>query len=143
RSYTVSLVLPDGEQVPGEVRGVDGGTDLAAVTLAGGALPVAERAASAAPRVGDFVFAVGRKPSGLTQASFGHVGAAAGEWRTWRGGRVERLVQLDGGLYPGFDGAPVADASGQVLGLASSAVSRHRGVVLPVATIDRPLDQLL
>jgi S1-C subfamily serine protease len=139
----VSLVLPDGEQVQGELRGIDGGTDLAAVTFDSGAMPVAERAAAAAPRVGDFVFAAGRKPSGLTQASFGHVGAVAGEWRTWRGGRVERLIQLDGGLYPGFEGAPVADASGRVLGVASSAFSRHHGVVLPVATIDRVLEQLL
>jgi len=143
RASQVSLVLPDGEQVPGEVRGIDGGTDLAAVTFASGTLPVAERAAAAAARVGHFVFAVGRKPSGLVQASFGHVGSVAGEWRTWRGGRVERLIQLDGGLYPGFEGAPVAEESGQVLGIASSAFSRHHGVVLPVATVDRVLDQLL
>jgi S1-C subfamily serine protease len=143
RASALSLVLPDGEQVPGELRGLDGATDLAAVSVASGAMPLAERAADAGPRVGDFVFAVGRKPSGLTQASFGHVGAATGEWRTWRGGRVERLIQLDGGLYPGFDGAPVADTSGRVLGIASSAFSRHHGIVLPVATVDRVLEQLL
>jgi len=106
-------------------------------------MPVAERAADAAPRVGDFVFAVGRKPSGLVQASFGHVGATTGEWRTWRGGRVDRLIQLDGGLYPGLEGAPVADMSGRVLGIASPAFSRHHGIVLPAATVDRVLDQLL
>lgn len=143
RATSVSLVLPSGEQAQGEVRGADGGTDLAAVTFAGGAMPVAERAAAAQPRVGDFVFAVGREPSGLTQASFGHVGSVAGEWRSWRGGRVDRLIRLDGGLYPGLDGAPVAEASGQVIGVASSAFSRHHGVVLPVATVDRVLDQLL
>ena len=143
RLSSVSLVLPDGEQVQGTVRGVDVGTDLAAVSFTSGTLPVAGRAASASPRVGDAVFAVGRDPSGLTHASFGHVGLVAGEWRTWRGGRVDRLIRLDGGLYPGLDGAPVADASGQVLGLASSAFSRHHGVVLPVATIERVLNQLL
>ena len=143
RASGVSLVLPDGEQVQGELRGVDGATDLAAVTFASGSLPVAERADGAPARVGDFVFAVGRKPSGLTQASFGHLGAVAGAWRTWRGGRVDRLLQLDGGLYPGFEGAPVADAAGRVLGIASPAFSRHHGVVLPAATVDRVLDQLL
>jgi serine protease Do len=143
RASTVSLVLPNGEHAQGEVRGVDAGTDLAAVACTSDAMPVAERAAAAGPRVGDFVFAVGREPSGLTQASFGHVGSVAGEWRTWRGGRVDRLIRLDGGLYPGLDGAPVADAAGQVLGIASSAFSRYHGVVLPVATIDRVLDQLL
>lgn len=143
RASSVSLVLANGEQVQGEVRGVDGATDLAAVTFASGALPVAERATAAAPRVGDAVFVVGRDTSGLTQASFGHVGSVAGEWRTWRGGRVDRLIRLDGGLYPGFSGAPVADASGQVIGVASDALSRHHGIVLPVATVDRVLDQLL
>jgi S1-C subfamily serine protease len=142
RASCVSVVLPDGEQVAGEVRGVDGATDLAAVAFASAALPVAERA-TAAPRVGDFVFAVGRKASGLVQASFGHVGSVAGEWRTWRGGRVEHLVQLDGGLYPALEGAPVADRAGRVLGIASSALSRHHGIVLPVATVERVIDQLL
>ncbi len=37
----------------------------------------------------------------------------------------------------------MADASGQVIGVASNALSRHHGVVLPVATVDRVLDQLL
>ena len=142
RASHVSMVLPDGEQIRGEVRGIDAGTDLAAVSFSGATLPLAERS-DAAARVGDFVFAVGRDPSGLLQASFGHVGAVAGEWRTWRGGRVERLIRLDGGLYPGYAGAPVADASGRVIGIASSAFSRHHGVVLPVATVDRVIDQLL
>ena len=143
RSASVSLVLPDGEQVQGDVRGVDGSTDLAAVSFSGGSVAVAERTATAAPRIGDFVFAVARNASGLAHASFGHVGAVAGEWRTWRGGRVERLIRLDGGLYPGFGGAPVADATGQVIGVASDALSRHHGVVLPIATVERVLDQLL
>lgn len=146
RTARLPLVMPDGEQVAGEVRGVDGSTDLAAITFDSGlpaAAHVAGRAADAAPRVGDFVFAVGREPSGRVQASFGHVGAAGGEWRTWRGGRVERLIRLDGGLYPGLAGAPVADASGLVLGVASPALSRLHGVVLPVATVDRVLNLLL
>ena len=143
RAHRLEVVLPDGEPVTGEIRGIDPSTDLAAITFEGGAVPSAERAASAEPRVGDFVFAVGREPSGRVQASFGHVGAAGGEWRTWRGGRVERLVRLDGGLYPGLAGAPVADASGLVLGVASPALSRHHGVVLPAPTIDRVLAQLL
>lgn len=143
RASSASLMLPNGEQVQGEVRGLDAGTDIAAVTFTGGAVPVAERVKDASARIGDFVFAVGRGASGLAQASFGHVGCVAGEWRSWRGGRIDRLIRLDGGLYPGFSGAPVADASGQVIGIASDALSRHHGVVLPVTTVDRVLDQLL
>jgi serine protease Do len=143
RARSLQLLLPGGEPVAGMLRGVDTGTDLAAVAFEGDGGPPCERAANAEPRVGEFVFAVGREPSGRVQASFGHVGAAGGEWRTWRGARVERLIRLDGGLYPGLAGAPVADANGRVLGVASPALSRHHGVVLPVATVERVLQQLL
>ncbi|MGI9023993.1 MAG: hypothetical protein ACR2GP_00110 [Burkholderiaceae bacterium] len=60
RSSRVSLVLPDGEQVQGEVRGADGGTDIAAIVFGSGAgssakpvaIPVIDRAEAATPRVG-------------------------------------------------------------------------------------------
>jgi len=143
RARGVAVVLPDGEQVDADVRGVDAGTDLAVVSFADHGVPLAERDADADVRVGDVVFAVGREPSGALQASFGHVGAVAGPWRSWRGGRVERLIRLDGGLYPGLAGAVVADAAGRLLGMASPMFSRHHGVVVPVATIERVVEQLL
>jgi serine protease Do len=143
RASRLALVLPDGEQVEGTLRGIDAATDIAAIGIDAAAVPVVERAADAAPRTGDFVAAVGREPSGLTHASFGHVGAAAGEWRSWRGGRIERLVRLDGGLYPGLAGAAVADPAGRAIGIATPAFSRWHGIVLPVSTIDRVLDPLL
>jgi S1-C subfamily serine protease len=143
RAGTVSVVLPSGRQIDGTVRGSDAATDLAVVALAQGDVPVVGRDADEAVRVGDAVFAVGREPSGHVQASFGHIGAVGGPWRTWRGGRIERLIRLDGGLYPGLAGAPVGDAAGHVVGLASAAFSRHHGVVLPVATIERVVEQLL
>lgn len=143
RARELQIVLPDGEPVAGKLRGVDPGTDLAAISFERGDTSPVERASDAAPRAGDFVFAVGREGSGTVQASFGHVGAAGGAWRTWRGGQVDRLIRLDGGLYPGLAGAPVADATGAVIGIASPALSRHHGVVLPVATVDRVLLALL
>lgn len=143
RARRLQVVLPDGEPVAGEVRGIDATTDLAVITFEGDTPAAARAAATAVARVGDFVLAVGREPSGRVQASFGHLGAVGGAWRTWRGGRVEQLLRLDGGLYPGLAGAPVADTAGAVLGVASPALSRHHGVVLPAATIDRVLAQLL
>jgi len=146
RSSRVPVVLPNGEQVDGTVRGIDPATDLAVVAFAdsGGATPLAHDADGATPpRVGDVVFAVGREPSGHVQASFGHIGAVAGPWRTWRGGQLDQLIRLDGGLYPGLLGAAVADAAGRVLGIASAAFSHHHGVVVPRATIERVIELLL
>jgi serine protease Do len=143
RSSSATVMLPDGESVRGDVAGLDPATDLAVIRLPDTNVPVLERAAHPPSRTGDFAFAVGRSASGLAQASFGFVGATSSEWRTWRGGRVERLIRLDGGLYPGFEGAPVANGDGRVIGIASGALSRHHGVVLPVETVDRIVAQLL
>ncbi len=143
RSSSPSVILPDGERVAGEVLGSDVATDLALVRLASADSPVLARETPTPSRVGNFVFAVARSASCIVQASFGFVGSVAGEWKTWRGARVERLIRLDGGLYPGFEGAPVADAEGRLLGIASSALSRHHAIVLPVETVDRVVAQIL
>lgn len=168
RAPRAQLVLPGGEAVEATLRGVDAGTDLALLQYAPGAAettPAAQPDTSARPegaspaspaspaasaavatpevRVGDFVFAAGREPEGSVHASFGHVGATGGAWRSWRGGRVDQLIRLDGGLYPGLAGAAVATARGTLLGIASPAFHRHHGVVVPVATIERVLDALL
>jgi S1-C subfamily serine protease len=152
RSERIEVVLPGGEPVAGTLRGADPSTDLALIGLdvgsaAGTAKPLRDEPAGqgeqAAPRAGDFVFAVGREPSGLVQASFGHVGAAGGEWRSWRGGRIERLIRLDGGLYPGLAGAAVGNAAGRFVGIASPAFSRLHGVVIPRVTLERVLPLLL
>ena len=37
----------------------------------------------------------------------------------------------------------MADANGRVIGVASPALSRHHGIVLPNSTVDQVLDQLL
>jgi len=138
----VQVVLADGSALAGTVRGTDAGTDLA-VIAAEGDWPVAERRLDPPVRVGDFVFAAGRDAAGMVHASFGHVGAVAGAWRSWRGGALDRFVRLDGGLYPGQMGAPVCDPQGQVIGLASAALARHHGIVVPASTIDRVVDALL
>src|SRR5438034_428777 len=108
RASSASAVLACGGHPIGQAR--------AARSAEAPAVPPIERHAEGSVRAGDFVFAVGRDASGLVQASFGHVGAAAGAWRTWRGGRIESLIRLDGGLYPGFAGAPVLAADGSAIG---------------------------
>ncbi len=161
RAPRAQIVLPGGEAVIGTLRGSDPGTDLAVLEFTSTAAEVKPApAATSAPaasgpeaapagtaaqgvRVGDFVFATGREPEGGVHASFGHVGATGGAWRSWRGGRFDTLIRLDGGLYPGLAGAAVAGLHGPVLGIASPAFSRHHAVVVPAATIERVLAALL
>jgi serine protease Do len=138
----VQIIASGGEALMGTVRGIDPSTDIAVVAIEGN-WPSAERRLDPAARVGDVVFAVGRDASGMVHASFGHVGAVAGAWRSWRGGQLDRYIRLDGGLYPGLVGAPVCDVQGQVVGIASAMLARHHGMVVPASTIDRVTDALL
>lgn len=133
---SVQLVRPDGEPLHAEVVGIDEPTDLA-LLRADGIAPPPVAMADELPRLGAALAVLGRLPSGLAHASFGHVGLVGGRWRSWKGGPIEHRVRLDGGLYPGLPGGPVVDAAGRVLGLASAALSRHHGLLLPAVTVAR------
>jgi S1-C subfamily serine protease len=140
---TVSLVGEGGRRVDAAVVGSDASTDLALLRLADTAAPAVAAGDTAALRAGHLVIAVGRSGEGDAVASWGLVNRASGPWQTWLGGDIDRLIRLDGGVYEGLSGAPVADASGAVIGLATSALSRSCGIVLPTATVNRVVDQLL
>ncbi len=143
RAEQVHVVAADGVAVEATVRGRDAGTDLALIEVDTKVMPLPSRRTTPPLRAGDAVLAVGRESTGLVHASFGRIGAAGPAWRTWRGAEVEQLLRLDGGLYPGLAGAALADAMGRVIGVASPALSRHHGIVLPWATIDRIGEVLL
>ena len=141
RDEDITVTLADGAEAHATVAGRDPGTDLVALRLTGGAAAPAERAPDA-PRVGQLVLAVGR-PGDAVTASMGVVSAVGPEWRTWQGGRIDRFVRLDLAIYDGFSGGPLVDALGRVLGLNTSGLSRSAGVTIPVATVDRVVEQLL
>ena len=132
----LQLVGADGQPVPAEVVGVDEATDLA-LLRADGLPPPPATLADERPRLGAALAVLGRLPSGDAHASFGHVGLVGPRWRTWKGGPVEHRVRLDGGLFAGLPGGPVVDAAGRVIGIASAALSRHHGTLLPAVTVAR------
>ena len=143
RDEGIRVILPDGARADAVLAGVDGSTDLAVLKVKGAAGQVAEMGDPASVRAGHFVFAVARDASGQPAASFGIVAAAGGEWRTWRGGHIDRMIRLDGGLHSGFSGGPVADTRGHIIGVGTSALARGFGIVVPSSTVDRVADALL
>ena len=143
REDGITAVLADGSASAATLVGVDPGTDIAVLKLEssqGGAIEFGD---ASAVRPGHFVVAVSRGTDGSLSASAGIVARTGGEWRTWRGGHVDRLVQLDGGLWAGFSGGPVVDARGGVIGIGTSALSRGRAVVIPGSVLKRVSAQLL
>ncbi len=138
----IQVILPDSAAATAELAGRDPGTDLAVLRI--------ESAAAPPPRVdadrlaaGRFALVVGRaRTPGLT-AQFGVIGASAGPWNTWRGGRLDRLVRLDIDLHPASAGGAVVDAEGALIGMATGGLTRLAPVAVPVSTIDRVVGVLL
>jgi len=144
REEDIVITLPDGTDVPATLVGRDPGSDLAALRLAPtnvppGALDVAPLDAI---RAGSLVLALGRPGAELT-AALGLVSAVGDPWRTWHGGRIDRLIRLDIGIYDGFSGGPLVDAEGRVLGVNTSTLLRGAPTAVPAATVERVLGQLL
>lgn len=140
----VTLVASGGRELAATLVGIDSPTDLALFRVAdeSSIAPLASGTPGAV-QAGHLAIAVGRAAEGDTIASAGIVNRVGGPWQTWLGGPVDQLIRLDGGVYEGLSGAPVADASGAVIGTATSALSRSYGVVVPATTVDRVVDALL
>jgi serine protease Do len=139
----IQVALLDGSRRQAALAGADGSTDLAVLKMEGEWPDVADIGHAGSVRAGHFVFAVARDLHGQSSASFGIVGATAGEWRTWRGGHIDRLIRLDGSLPTGFAGGPIADTQGQVIGIGTHGLARGFGVVIPASTVSRVTEQLL
>jgi S1-C subfamily serine protease len=142
------VTLANGRTVAAQLAGMDHATDLAVLKLAETetgteAAPVAPQGDATRIVAGHFVAALGRSAGGDLAASAGIVHRTGPGWQTWTGGRIDRLIRLDGGLFAGLSGGPVFDARGGVIGIANGALVRGGAVVVPATTIDRVIDELL
>ena len=108
--------------------GRDPTTDLAVLRIQGTKLSPATTSELDDLSVGHLVLALGR-PGRTVQATLGIVSALGTSWQTAAGGTIDRYLQTDVVMYPGFSGGPLVDAEGKVLGLNTSAL---RGVSLTI-----------
>src|SRR5918912_2508132 len=120
REDAIRIGLPDGSEVGGSVVGRDPATDVAILRIASGSLTPATPAEQD-PRTGSLALLVGR-PGREANDSLGLVTGLAGPARTRRGGMLERFIQVDAVMYPGFSGGSLVDAEGAVLGMLTSGL---------------------
>jgi len=139
----ITVTLPDGRNVPATLAGRDRGTDIAVLRIPTGSLPAARLGDPSALRPGHLVLALARLGEDGPRVSFGAVSAVGGSWRCWKGGEIDRRLQSDLSIYPGFGGGPLVDAFGRVHGINSGALSRAFATTIPVETVNRVLRQLL
>jgi S1-C subfamily serine protease len=142
RDEKIGVGLPGGQTVSARLIGRDPTTDLALLRAEAKDLIPATWVQSDDLHVGHLVMALGR-PGQTVQATLGIVSALGKSWRTPAGGTLDRYLQTDVVMYPGFSGGPLVSASGQVLGLNTSALLRGVSLAVPPATVGRVAETLL
>jgi len=133
----IKVVLPDGRVTTARLRGRDSGTDLAVLETETTGLRPLDFADDAALKAGQLALAVGRTANTGPIASFGIISGVSGEWKTWRGGKLDPFVRLDISAYPTLSGGAALNADGNLIGLVSTGLSRSSVFAVTRSSIDR------
>jgi len=127
--------------VKASVVGRDRGTDLALLRTVGLRGAPAPRGRSADVRTGHLVLALAGT-IGEQQVTMGIVSGTSSEFRSWRGGQLNALIQTTAALLPGFSGGPLVDPQGRVIGINSWNFGRGVSRALPVERAERVAESL-
>ena len=138
----IEVGLADGRSLRAELVGRDPATDLAVLRLQGSGLPAPAWAEPDSLKAGQLLLSLSR-PGRALRVALGPLARAAEAWRTPAGGRLDRYLEADLGLHPGFSGALVLDLAGRAVGLATAGLLRGAALVVPTPTLRRVVGQLL
>ena len=142
RENDILVTLDGGDDIGAELVGRDPSTDVAVLKADASDLRQAAWADEASARVGHLVLALGR-PGSSAAATLGVVSAVGGPWRTPAGGSLQRYLQTDVVMYPGFSGGPLVDSAGGVLGINTSALVRGVALTVTRASLEGIVETLL
>ncbi|MBZ9872958.1 S1C family serine protease [Mesorhizobium sp. BR1-1-9] len=135
----IELTLASGETVKADLVGRDPSTGVALLKPAG-AVNAAPLAKADAVRPGNIAVAIGNS-RGSALAVSGSVGEVGPAWRSMRGGTIDRRINLAVGAGGRFEGGPVLDAKGALIGMLLFG-PRGRALVMPYETIERAVATL-
>ncbi|PZO03933.1 MAG: HtrA protease/chaperone protein [Hyphomicrobiales bacterium] len=139
KATEVQLVTDDGKTLTAKVIGTDPRTDLALLKVnESGSYPFVQLA-SAKPRIGDWVLAVGN-PFGLGGTVTAGIVSAQG--RDIGSGPYDDFLQIDAAVNRGNSGGPTFNQQGQVVGVNTAIYSPSGGNVgiafaVPAATVEQ------
>lgn len=142
RDDNITVGLADGRSAAATLVGRDPSTDIAVLRVEESALSPLVEANKQEISVGNLVLALGR-PGQTVQATLGVVSALGDGWQTRLGGRIDRYLQTDVLMYPGFSGGPLIDGDGRLLGMNTSAIAGGVSLAIPTQTLFRVADALL
>jgi S1-C subfamily serine protease len=143
RDEDITVTLAEGKSVDATLVGRDPGTDLAVLKVKAPGSSAAQLSRAETVRVGELALVIGRSPDSGVNASLGIISANSGQWRTWRGGQLDAYIRLDAKLFPQSSGGAVVNARGEIIGIATSGLSRIAGVAIPTSTVASVTENLL
>src|SRR5271169_1483820 len=140
---TVQVTADDGKVFDAKVIGTDPRTDLALIKVDGKDFPYV-KLSDTAPRVGDWVLAVGN-PFGLGGTVTAGIVSARG--RDIGAGPYDDFIQIDAPVNKGNSGGPSFDVDGNVIGVNTAIFSPSGGSVgiafdIPADTVKSVVAQL-
>jgi serine protease Do len=143
KAEEVQVITDDGKTVKAKAIGTDPRTDLALIKLDGRDYPYV-RLADGAPRIGDWVIAVGN-PFGLGGTVTAGIVSARG--RDIGAGPYDDFIQIDAPVNKGNSGGPTFDVDGNVIGVNTAIFSPSGGSVgiafaIPSETVKSVVTQL-
>jgi serine protease Do len=143
KAESVQVTADDGKIHTAKVIGTDPRTDLALIKVEGGPFPYV-KLSDKAPRIGDWVIAVGN-PFGLGGTVTAGIVSARG--RDIGASAYDDFIQIDAPVNKGNSGGPTFDTDGNVIGVNTAIFSPSGGSVgiafaIPADTVNSVVAQL-
>jgi serine protease Do len=143
KAESVQVTTDDGKVHTAKVIGTDPRTDLALIKVEGGPFPYV-KLSDKAPRIGDWVIAVGN-PFGLGGTVTAGIVSARG--RDIGASAYDDFIQIDAPVNKGNSGGPTFDTDGNVIGVNTAIFSPSGGSVgiafaIPSDTVNGVVAQL-
>jgi len=143
KAESVEVKTDDGKTYKAKVIGTDPRTDLALIKVDGASFPFV-KLADKAPRIGDWVLAVGN-PFGLGGTVTAGIVSARG--RDIGASAYDDFIQIDAPVNKGNSGGPSFDTEGNVIGVNTAIYSPSGGSVgiafdIPADTVRSVITQL-
>jgi serine protease Do len=144
KADTVEVTADDGKTYTAKVIGADPRTDVALIKVEGRSDFPHVQLAEKAPRIGDWVLAVGN-PFGLGGTVTAGIVSARG--RDIGAGPYDDFIQIDAPVNKGNSGGPTFDVDGNVIGVNTAIFSPSGGSVgiafaIPAPTVKTVVAQL-
>jgi len=129
----VIVLMPDGRHFTATVQGTDPLQDIAVVKVADGSLPLAQFGDSTRLVAGQQVVAIGSPLGNQSTVTAGIISALHRTISTSASGGLPAeslpdVLQTDAAINPGNSGGPLADASGNVIGVNTATNSAGQGI---------------